>query len=82
MTTRKRAMSRPVDGLVVCVRHRDGWCATLRNHLRYADSVPTICGYKVTMPWGLERREPDCDECRRILADNDKADFCERSEAK
>jgi len=70
MTTKKHAMSRPVDGLVVCVRHRDGWCATRRNHLRYADSVPTICGYTVTLPWGLERRKPDCEECQRILADN------------
>jgi len=57
---------------VVCVRHRDGWCATRRKHVRYADSVTTLCGYIVTMPLGIERREPDCEECRRVIADNKK----------
>ena len=52
----------------ISVRHRDGWCATRRkNDLRYSDSVPTLCGYVVMLPWGIERREPDCPECARIL---------------
>jgi hypothetical protein len=64
----KRAASRRSNRPVVCVRSRDGWCATSRNHTRYADIVPTICGYKVVMPFGIERRTPDCPECLRRTA--------------
>lgn len=57
------------DDLVVCVRHRAGWCATRRSHTRYADSVPTLCGHTVTLPWGFEWRRPDCGDCLSILGD-------------
>jgi len=58
----------PDETTPVCVEHRDGWCATRRNHTRYTDVVPTLCGSVVMLPWGIERREPKCPECRRIIA--------------
>ena len=54
---------------VICVKHEDGWCATKRRKsLRYADTVPTLCGYYVHFPLGIERREPTCPECLAILS--------------
>lgn len=55
-------------GGTVSVRHRGGWCATRRKRARYSDSVPTVCGFYVALPWGVERREPDCQECVQRLA--------------
>ena len=58
---------------VICVRHRDGWCATKRKvSLRYAESVPTLCGMHVTAPFGFEWRYPDCPECRAIFCGNER----------
>ena len=59
---------------VVCVRSRDGWCA-LRDKRKtaYSDSVETRCGMFVALPWGIERRQPDCPDCKK--ADNEKADL-------
>lgn len=57
---------------IVCVQHRDGWCGTRRNHIRYTDNVPTLCGYKVILPLGIERRVPDCPECLRLIKGNNK----------
>ena len=57
-----------LERFVICVRHRDGWCATKREKgLQYHDNVPTLCGAAVTMPWGIERRVPDCQECLAII---------------
>ncbi len=39
------------------------WCATQRKTTRYSDAVKTSCGFVVSLPWGLERREPTCPEC-------------------
>lgn len=58
------------DKAANCVRSRDGWCARLdQRRTDYADSVETKCGYVVTLPWGVERRVPDCQECRKEIAD-------------
>ena len=57
------------SGGTISVRHRDGWCATRRSNTGYSDTVPTICGQYVTLPLGLERREPDCSGCEAILAE-------------
>ena len=61
---------------VICVQHRDGWCATRRKkYLRYADRVPTLCGCVVTFPFGIERRKPDCEECLRKMAELEAGDI-------
>ena len=60
-----------------CVRSRDGWCV-LRDQRKtvYRDSVETKCGYVVTLPWGIEQREPDCIECRKTH--NDRTELSAR----
>ncbi len=60
---------RSLHGVVVCVHSRDGWCV-LRDQRKtaYSDNVETKCGMVVTLPWGIERRQPDCIECKK--ADN------------
>ena len=55
-------MKRPM-----CVRHRTGWCATRQEDLN-SDSIETVCGHYVVLPWGIERRHPNCKECKAILA--------------
>ena len=62
--------SQETNGTLVCVRHHKGWCATNRKSTSYSDTVPTLCGYKVTLPFGIERRSPDCPECKRIISGN------------
>lgn len=47
----------------VCVKHRDGWCATRLRQVRYRDSIKTLCNHYVTMPYGVELREPTCALC-------------------
>ena len=50
---------------VWCVEHRDGWCAANPNR-RFPDgalNVWTKCGHVVTLPYGCEKREPDCEDC-------------------
>lgn len=54
----------------LCVRHRTGWCKVKDQKVKPADlelanDVETACGYVVTLPWGVERRAPDCVECNR-----------------
>ena len=57
-----------LEALVICVRHRDGWCATKRKpSMDYSDSIPTKCGHIVVYPWGIEKREPTCPECLEAL---------------
>ena len=65
MKTRKTQSRSPVQRIVSCVRSRDGWCA-LRDQRQtsYRDSMETRCGMVVALPWGIERRTPDCEECR------------------
>ena len=61
----RRATSEEM-GVVWCVRHREGWCAVRGNKQPSDDenNVPTLCGFFVTMPFGIECRVPDCKECR------------------
>lgn len=51
----------------ICVRHRDGWCATNKKTLSYSDSVKTICGNYVQLPWEIEQTLPDCPECMKRM---------------
>lgn len=56
----------------VCVRHRDGWCATYYKKVERAEgafSVRTVCNHYVMLPWGVERRDPTCEECKKQLSD-------------
>lgn len=64
---RKRAVRRPVW----CVQHRDGWCATFggRRPTEAQTTVETRCRHFVILPYGFERRQPDCDDCKRKAAD-------------
>lgn len=53
---------------VWCVKHRDGWCAVEGNYEPEEGSwsVPTVCGYGVTLPFGYDHRAPDCTDCLRL----------------
>jgi len=51
----------------ICVRHREGWCATRKKTTSYADSIKTVCGHYVVLPWQIEPGIPDCPDCLRIL---------------
>jgi len=60
----------------ICVKHRDGWCATKREKsLQYSDSVPTLCDHYVTLPMGIQRREPDCPDCLAKLKQAEKKGY-------
>lgn len=55
--------------LVVCVKHRDGWCA-LKPHTKLdPDALQdhTACGYVVTLRTGSEVRTPTCPQCLATL---------------
>jgi hypothetical protein len=58
---------RAQDAPIVCVRHREGWCATRKKTTSYADNIKTVCGMVVTLPWQIEPGEPDCSECLKRL---------------
>lgn len=60
----------PTDDRVWCVRHRDGWCAAKANKKprEGVNSVATLCGFHVVLPWGFSEREPTCDLCKAKLA--------------
>jgi hypothetical protein len=51
----------------ICVRHRDGWCATYKKTEAYADSIKTVCGQSVQLPWDIARTLPDCPECMKRM---------------
>ena len=55
---------------VWCVEHVDGWCAVAGDvdPGEGALSVETRCGHSVTLPLGIERRAPDCEECLAAVA--------------
>lgn len=63
--SRDEAMA--ADGAPVCVRHREGWCATRKRTLSYGDLIKTACDHYVIGPFGIERRMPDCPECLEWL---------------
>jgi hypothetical protein len=59
------------DEKIVCVRHRDGWCATRKKTTRYQESIKTVCNHYVVCPWQIEYMSetvyPDCPECIKRL---------------
>ncbi|HJU06580.1 MAG TPA: hypothetical protein VJ692_15640 [Nitrospiraceae bacterium] len=54
---------------VWCVKHRSGWCASKTNRPwdERSFSVPTACGYFITLPLGKSFRDPTCLECLEVL---------------
>lgn len=52
-----------------CVQHREGWCAceVNRKPAESNDHVPTVCGHVITLPFGFEKRQPTCKDCRKDL---------------
>jgi hypothetical protein len=54
---------------VPCVRSRDGWCviASGEDYEGTPNSVNTLCGYVVILPWAGARRLPDCPLCLEAL---------------
>ena len=65
--------------MTICVRHRDGWCATRRRKVPKPDSYapqfqPIVC--RNGMPRAIAgedyaEREPMCAECRQKLGLSD-----------
>ena len=52
-----------------CVRHRDGWCIRKDESKAARDAedftaVETLCDHWITLPGGMERRRPTCEECK------------------
>lgn len=63
----------PDDGLVWCVKSNEGWCA-VADGTEPAEGtwcVETLCGYGITLPYGYDRRRPDCAECVSFYLDNE-----------
>ena len=52
-----------------CVKHKDGWCAVKdgKKPDERETSVPVKCDHFVILPLGMERREPTCPECLKLL---------------
>ena len=57
---------------VWCVRHRDGWCACEPNRKpkETENNIPTKCDHFVFGPMGIEKREPTCPDCLKVLRGN------------
>jgi len=53
------SLDRDEDGRVIGRR----WCATRKKTTNYQDNVLTMCGMVVTLPCGIDVRQPDCPEC-------------------
>jgi hypothetical protein len=55
---------------VWCVRHHNGWCATLRSAKPSSDALldATACGHVVILRLGSERRMPSCPDCIKAIA--------------
>lgn len=68
----ERASALPNGGfaLVWCVESKDGWCAVADGRCpeEGSVSVQTACGQFVTLPFGFDLHEPDCENCRAALA--------------
>jgi hypothetical protein len=45
------------------------WCATKGNieHKAGGWETPTLCGMHVTLNFGIEKRVPNCGDCRNLL---------------
>lgn len=65
---REGQSARADSDLPVCVQHRDGWCVRASHSEEYADNIRTRCGHVVVMAWGIERREPTCEDCLQIAS--------------
>lgn len=57
------------DVNVVCVQHKNGWCALAKGRELDPDAEidKTACGWFVTFRHGSAVRMPDCPECLRAL---------------
>jgi hypothetical protein len=58
-----------------CVNGKRGWCIVkggIRERER-AENIPTLCGYFIVLPFGVEKREPTCLECRQEMKRGDAA---------
>jgi hypothetical protein len=55
---------------MITVQHKTAWCAAKhKKTIDYQDSVETMCGHFVILPWGISSaRPPTCPECLRALA--------------
>lgn len=50
--------------LPLCVASRERWCICKDQETKSeTESVPTLCGYFIALPWGIERHESTCPEC-------------------
>ncbi len=69
---------------VICVKHRDGWCATRRRTgLEYRDRIPTLCQRTVICAWGIAWRKPTCPACLARLEKRKQQDsYCPNSQEK
>jgi hypothetical protein len=57
-----------ISECIACVQHNDGWCACAGKSIRYRDHVKTKCNHWITLPLGLEFRQPTCTECIEMLS--------------
>lgn len=48
-------------------RPSGGWCATYKKTIRYSDSIHTVCGVWINLPWEIDNVEPDCPRCCKRL---------------
>ncbi len=53
----------------VRVRTREGWCLTLKKKtVQYQDTVQTLCGYYVHLPFGFSLDEKiTCEDCKKKI---------------
>mgnify|MGYP003394682731 CR=1 len=69
---RHMMQQRPEMKTPVCIRHKNGWCATKKKSLQYSDTIKTLCDYFISLPIGIARRMPDCPECLSKLYERNK----------
>jgi len=51
----------------VCVLRERSWCATRKRTTSYEERIKTVCGVEVMYPSDINRCEPDCPDCLRIM---------------
>lgn len=57
-----------------CVKNQGGWCiiADGKPFPESQDCVETVCGMVIILPWGCEKREPTCDDCKKMRKEGGK----------
>lgn len=67
---------------VVCVQHRDGWCAVGEDVVEPQcwNTIRTLCNHFITMPFGIKKRRPTCPECLAMLDKQDSPECGENGE--